>query len=138
MNNSEIIFCPKCGTKQEGNAYCSKCGVKLIDNEYNNNSRNQIHKPIGFFGINKNKITRHSAFRWYMRKYRISTIVVVTMFNIGILPIAVIISFAEKNFLIGLIIFVTIFYIWNDIIGKLICKSSMKKIKKKNPDYNFD
>ena len=30
---SENIFCPKCGSKQQGNAFCSKCGNKLTGNE---------------------------------------------------------------------------------------------------------
>ena len=29
----KIIFCPKCGSKEQGNAFCSKCGNKLINEE---------------------------------------------------------------------------------------------------------
>ena len=31
MDNSKMIFCPKCGSKEQGNAFCSKCGNKLAN-----------------------------------------------------------------------------------------------------------
>ena len=36
--NIENIFCPKCGSKQQGNAFCSKCGNQLIVEEQKKDS----------------------------------------------------------------------------------------------------
>ena len=97
-NNLNIIFCPKCGTKQKGNNFCSNCGNNLVSKKdsskqaeeefespkndsrrpYNLENKRKFQnnnniKPVGFYGKNKNKITRHSAYRWYLQKYRIST-----------------------------------------------------------------
>ena len=38
---SENIFCPKCGSKQEGNDFCSKCGNNLIVNTHKQEPKNQ-------------------------------------------------------------------------------------------------
>lgn len=35
---SENIFCPKCGSKQQGNTFCSKCGNQLIVEEQKKDS----------------------------------------------------------------------------------------------------
>jgi len=46
---SENIFCPKCGSKQEGNDFCSKCGYKLIVDMHIEEPKNQkedIPKPV--------------------------------------------------------------------------------------------
>ena len=39
---SENIFCPKCGSKQQGNTFCSKCGNKLTGNELKKEPDNEI------------------------------------------------------------------------------------------------
>ena len=43
----ENTFCPKCGSKQEGNAFCSKCGNKLKDDSTTSEEKNVIQsKPV--------------------------------------------------------------------------------------------
>ena len=39
---SKNIFCPKCGSKQQGNTFCSKCGNKLTGNELKKEPDNEI------------------------------------------------------------------------------------------------
>jgi len=39
---TENIFCPKCGSKQQGNTFCSKCGNKLTGNELKKEADNEI------------------------------------------------------------------------------------------------
>ena len=43
MDNPEIIFCPKCGSKEEGNTFCSKCGNKLSDPEIKKENSGKIN-----------------------------------------------------------------------------------------------
>jgi len=44
MNNT---FCPKCGSKQEGNSFCSKCGNKLKEDSTASKEKNAIQsKPV--------------------------------------------------------------------------------------------
>ena len=43
----ENTFCPKCGSKQEGNIFCSKCGNKLKDDSTTSEEKNVIQsKPV--------------------------------------------------------------------------------------------
>ena len=45
----ETKFCPKCGSKQEGNNFCSKCGNTLITEEpkkEQNNQKPDSRKPV--------------------------------------------------------------------------------------------
>ena len=46
---SENISCPKCRSKEQGNAFCSKCGNNLIVNTHKEEPKNQkedIPKPV--------------------------------------------------------------------------------------------
>ena len=95
-------------------------------------------KPVGFYGKNKNEISRQSAYRWYLKKYPKLTIGVGIIWNLGVLPVFLIPMMVDDLNLITSLISIALFYVWNDIVGKLICKSSMKKVKKQNPDYDFD
>ena len=162
-NNFNIIFCPKCGTKQQGNNFCSNCGNNLVSKKdlpqqaeeqfdspkndsrrpYNQENIRKIQnnnpKPVGFYGKNKYKITRHSAYRWYLKKYRITTLLVTALWNIGVLPVFLIpVMVSEMNAIISFLILIVLYYLWNDIVGKLICKSGLKKFKEQNPYYDFD
>ena len=46
MDNPEIIFCPKCGSKEEGNTFCSKCGNKLANEEVKKEPKNESSKTV--------------------------------------------------------------------------------------------
>ena len=51
---SENIFCPKCGSKQQGNTFCSKCGNQLTGNELKKEPDNShIEKTETYFFNNR-------------------------------------------------------------------------------------
>tara|TARA_B100001559_G_scaffold316266_1_gene319571 strand:- start:694 stop:1248 length:555 start_codon:yes stop_codon:yes gene_type:complete len=95
-------------------------------------------KPIGFYGKNKNEISRQSAYRWYLKKYPKLTIGVAVIANLGVLPVFLIPMMVDDLNLTSSLISIALFYVWNDFVLKYCCKRGMTKVKKQNPDYNFE
>ena len=100
--------------------------------------RSKSEKPVGFYGKNKNEISRQSAYRWYLKKYPKTTIGLTILANLGVSPVFLVPMMMEDLNLTNSLISIALFYVWNEFFLKYCFKSAMKKVKKQNPDYNFE